>query len=300
MITTKINNIEKYDADGNIISSEVTVNSVNTHKNGEGDYVKIYTDKLNLVKNISGDAFKLLITLCKYMSYADISDLEGGMLIKVDVETREKIQGELNIARSKFYKDFKALKDNNLVKSIKGNTYQINPLIIGKGFFEYRTSYKSGGIKDLREKWDKGLKQEKVYISADGAIAIAGLKAEIKKLARDFKKYNKLGDRESARDCKETINYFTKQLKQLDEREYTKIVKYTVEVNNTKIEEEEHEQEQVQEYVHVQAQIKQEQQEQMEEENTYYAYEYFPQDEREHFTFTAEQEAEFIREYMQD
>jgi len=146
--------------DGIIIK---TTDSTNIHKNEEGYYTKIYDDGLDsLPEQLTMAAFKFLIHLAKYASYADINDLEGGMLIKLDKATREELQEKLNIRRSVFYTNLKNLVDCDIIREIRQSCYQVNPNLLGKGYFEYNAKYNQGGIKDLREKWNGNLKQKTV------------------------------------------------------------------------------------------------------------------------------------------
>lgn len=144
------------DAEGKVLSVETRTDTQAIKKNEENEYVKMYTDKiLDLIDDkLSNKQFKFIILLTKYVGYADVNDLNGGMIIKLDTRTKKEIQNKLGIQESYFYKTIKELKKKRLIKKIDKGYYQLNPFFFGKGYYEYRPSYKQGGIKDIRDTWD--------------------------------------------------------------------------------------------------------------------------------------------------
>ncbi|MDE7198601.1 MAG: hypothetical protein K2O15_06915 [Lachnospiraceae bacterium] len=125
----------------------------NTHDD-EGDFIKIYTKSLaDLPDTLTVAAFRFLIELAVHMSYADINDPHGGMLVQINAQNREEIQSRLNIKKAMFYRHLKTLEAHSLIKEVKKSCYQINPNLLGKGYFEYRPMYRQGGIKALRDSW---------------------------------------------------------------------------------------------------------------------------------------------------
>ena len=123
--------------------------------NDEGDFIKIYTKALaDLPDSLTVTAFRFLIELAAHMSYADINDPEGGMLIQINAQMREEIQDRLHIKKAMFYRNLRTLEEHGLIKEVKKACYQINPNLLGKGYFEYRPMYRQGGIKALRDKWN--------------------------------------------------------------------------------------------------------------------------------------------------
>lgn len=219
---------EIYKEDGTIIGREVTTDSVNIHKNEEGTYVKIYLEQLdNLPEELTLSAFRFLVQLAKYASYADINDLEGGMLVQLNTAIREEIQEKLNIKRSVFYTNLKNLVDCDLIREIKKSCYQLNPNLLGKGYYEYRATYKQGGIKDLRESWNGNLKQQTVTVD-DNKHTVATIKTEIEELD---KRINESSDYEEKQIYMQEKQKWIKALKKLSDTEYTKIVEYTIQQN---------------------------------------------------------------------
>lgn len=122
--------------------------------NDEGDFIKIYTKALaDLPDTLTVAAFRFLIELAAHMSYADINDPQGGMIIQINAQMREEIQDRLNIKKAMFYRHLRTLEEHNLIKEVKKTYFQINPNLLGKGYFEYRPMYRQGGIKALRDNW---------------------------------------------------------------------------------------------------------------------------------------------------
>lgn len=227
IMTTSTETIIK-DEDGNIISSETNTDSQNIHKSDEGDFIKIYTESLDkLPANLTVHAFRCLLQLAKYASYADINDLEGGMLIQLSPVIREDIQTILNIKKRTFQDDLKNLVDCNLLRQIRKNCYQLNPDVIGKGYFEYKANYKQGGIKDLREFWAGGCKKRIVTIE-DNRYVLSQLVDEVKKLYKQLYQYKQKRDYQKMEEIQNQILKFLKGMKELSQTEYTKYVKYAI------------------------------------------------------------------------
>lgn len=219
---------EEYDSNGLIVKREVTSNSTNIHKNEEGLYIKIYSAGLDSIPDdLSLAAFRFLIQFATYASYADINDLEGGMLIQLNSTIREEIQEKLNIKRRTFYENLKKLVDYDLIREIRKSCYQLNPNLLGKGYFEYNTTYKQGGIKDLRENWNGNLKQERVDISYSKQT-IDMVKAHIEELDEQIKHER---DRDIRISLQNDKQFCLKTLKNYSETEYTKLVDYAIQQN---------------------------------------------------------------------
>lgn len=219
---------EEYDSNGHIVKREVTTDSKNIHKNEEGAYIKLYLEGLNNIPdNLSLAAFRFLIQLATYASYADINDLAGGMLIQLNSTIREEVQEKLNIKRRTFYENLKKLVDYDLIREIRKSCYQLNPNVIGKGFYEYNPTRKTGGIKDLKENWNGNLKQETVFINNEKET-IEMIKSNIEELDKEIKS-------EPDRDIKMLLlddkHEYLRGLKKLSETEYTKLVDYAIQQN---------------------------------------------------------------------
>lgn len=170
IMTTNSQKVVK-DTDGKVLSVETRTDTQTIKKNEENEYVKIYTDKiLDLIDDeLPNKQFKFIILLTKYVGYADVNDLHGGMIIKLDTRTKKEIQEKLEIQESYFYKTIKELEKRKLIKKIDKGYYQLNPFFFGKGYYEYRPNYKQGGIKDIRVTWylDTTEKAKKVEDNLD-------------------------------------------------------------------------------------------------------------------------------------
>lgn len=230
IMTTSKETITK-DADGNILAYENNTDSQNIHKSDEGDFIKIYTEALDkLPDNVTLPAFRLLIQLAKYSNYADINDYEGGMIIQLTISVREEIQDKLKIQKSAFYKNMKNLIDNNLIREVKQSCYQLNPSILGKGYFEYKANYKQGGIKDLREYWKEGCKQRTVVIE-DNRYVLSQLVSEVKSLNSKLYHLKQKHDYTAMEEVQHEMLKYIKGIKELSQTEYTKYIKYAINNN---------------------------------------------------------------------
>lgn len=218
--------IERLDADGILTGTEVTTDTVNIHKSDEGDFIKLYTEALDkLPADLTLAGFRLLLQLAKYASYADINDLEGGMLIQITATIREEIQQTLDIQKRAFYKYLKNLVDCNLLREVRQSCYQLNPSVVGKGYYEYKPSYKQGGINDLRIFWSGGCKQRIVVVD-DNRMVASQIKNEINEIKKEMYKAKKVKDYKKLQDLQLDMIKFMNALKEISENEYTKYVEY--------------------------------------------------------------------------
>ncbi len=207
--------------DGIVTEREVITDSTNIHKNEEGTYIKIYYEKLdNLPEKLTLASFRFLIFLSKYADYADINDKNGGMLIHINKSIRDELEEKLKIKKRTFYDNLKNLVECDLLKKVDSNLYQLNPFLLGKGYFEYKANYKQGGIKDLRENWNGALEGKAVTID-DNRLVAASLKAEIEKLDNEL---DVTADAYEKRELLREKQQLANQLKKLSQTEYTKIV----------------------------------------------------------------------------
>lgn len=219
---------EVRDENGLLVKRETTTDSTNIHKNEEGNYIKIYVDNLDrLPENLTLSAFRFLMQLAKYAGYADINDLEGGMLVKLDAVTKEAIMNTLNIKIRTFYDNLKNLVKCNLIRKIANGCYQLNPNFLGKGYFEYKANYKQGGIKDLRENWNSGFKEKTVVVN-DNRYTKGMLIDEIERINERLKETN---DWKIKQDLLLEKNSWLKEVKKISETEYTKFVEYAIQQN---------------------------------------------------------------------
>lgn len=233
-----IETTETKDMYGRVTGSESIIKTVSIGRSGEPEYIKIYTNKFNLIKDLKGYSLKIFLILCQYVGYADVSDKAGGQLVKIDKDIKERIMNELDISLSTLSRGLADLKNHKLIKKIDGTTYQMNPFLVGRGFWEYKPSYSSGGIGDLRNDWNVEDGRPPVatcQVSDDSEKVKYHLKEEIKKYYGLFWAAVREHNGSDADYYQSLINKYTKELKEMDTEEYSKYVKYAVEVNNEDI-----------------------------------------------------------------
>lgn len=238
-IKQSIETTEIKDRYGRVTGSESVISTVSIARSTEPTYVKIYTNKFNLIKDLKNESLKILLVLCQYVGYADVSDKAGGQLVKIDKDIKEKIMSELDISLSTLNRGFADLKNHKLIKKIDGTNYQMNPFLVGRGFWKFKTDYNSGGIEDLQSDWNA--EDRNVHIVSRNVNNCSGLIKD--HLKEEIKKYNKLfwaAVRErkgtDAEEYQEQINKLMKELREMDEETYTQFTKYAVAVNNEDIE----------------------------------------------------------------
>lgn len=237
-IKKSIETTETKDEYGRVTESESIIRTVSIGRSGEPEYVKIYTNNFKLIKDLKNESLKIFLILCQHVGYADVSDKAGGQLVKIDKDIKEKIMNELDISLSTLSRGLADLKNHKLIKKIDGAIYQMNPFLVGRGFWEYRPSYRSGGVGDLRNDWNVENRRPPVatcQVSDDSEIIKYHLKEEIKKNYGLF--WAAVRERKGldADYYQSLVDKYTKELKEMDAEEYSKYVRYAVEVNNEDI-----------------------------------------------------------------
>lgn len=238
-IKQTINTVETKDKYGHVLEITTNTKTVSVGRSTEPNFCKFYTDKLDLLDNVKDSSLRLLIHLLPYVDYADVTDLSGGQLIRLDKKAKEEITQKMKTSERTFFRSLKDLIENKIIKKIDSINYQINPFLVGCGFWIYKENYHSGGIGDLRNAWNEADGKrvvEKRYVVEDSAILRTGLRVELEEAYKAFKKAVEKKDIVEADYCKERINEYTHSLKELDVEEYTKFVKYAVEVNKIDLE----------------------------------------------------------------
>lgn len=237
-IKQSIETTETKDEYGRVTGSESTIRTVSIGRSGEPEYVKIYTNNFKLIKDLKNESLKIFLILCQYVGYADVSDKAGGQLVKIDKDIKGRIMNELDISLSTLSRSLSDLKNHKLIKKIDGTTYQMNPFLVGRGFWEYRPSYSSGGVGDLRNDWNVEDGRPLVatcQVTDNSEIVKYHLKEEIKKYYGLFWAAVRERNGSDADYYQGQVDKYTKELREMDAEEYSKYVKYAVEVNNEDI-----------------------------------------------------------------
>lgn len=158
MIKSKSLKSKQYDEDGVLVKYEEQEEVTSFKKNaGEGDYIKLYFDEIDMVCKLSAPCVAFFLQLAKRVTYANVMDLEnqGGQLVRLDKEVRRNICNVLGVKENALYRYLRELVKWKFIKKIQAGVYQVNPYAIGRGLFEYSNTYKYGGIKNLRERFDQ-------------------------------------------------------------------------------------------------------------------------------------------------
>ena len=92
----------------------------------EASYVKMYTDRLDLLYNIDGADVNLLVTLTAYMNYENIVDLVPR--IKDEIMTHLGWTNKASLSTSLY-----RLKKSSVIFSVGRGSYRINPYLFAKG-----------------------------------------------------------------------------------------------------------------------------------------------------------------------
>lgn len=230
MLIQNSTTIKKYDENDVLLNTEETISTVNFKRsNEEGNFIKIYTDNMDMLSNLPPCCLHLLFELCKHMSYADVKDKHGGQLIRINKSIREDIQQAVGIKKRAFFKHLKILKDNGIIKDCGSGDYQINPRLIGKGLFEYNPKLKFGGIKDIRETFDTD-KLASTEIEYNIPLIKELLGTELEALKEE---YAKVKNKKTARLIAIDIKAYESEINKLNDTEYTKNIRYE-EIENLK------------------------------------------------------------------
>ena len=116
----------------------------------EDDYIKIYFQGLEYIRDMPRDCFALLCILMKYASYADKRSQDGenySFVMHVDKYVKKEIAKKLG------YKSIRSISnlmtqliDGGVIARMTNSVYRLNPYYFGKGKFE--------NIVDLRNERD--------------------------------------------------------------------------------------------------------------------------------------------------
>lgn len=214
-----------YDENGVLIKKEEQVQKTNFKKNNdEGEYIKVYFSDIKRFCSLPASSVALLLELASRMSYANTTDDEnfGGQIVTIRKDVKEAICKELGIQTRAYYYNLKKLKEEKFIKEVAASTYQINPSVIGRGLFEYSPKFKYGGIKDLRDVYDKDVETE---TTVEDEVQTIGF------LEKEIERYEELYRNETDSWVKKSMSQEIRSLRQdlakLSEMNYSKTTKFT-------------------------------------------------------------------------
>lgn len=113
------------------VKEEQTITQIK--KGVEPNYIKLYINTLLAFKDLPSTLNPLLIEFLKYMSYADVTEEDGGQVIYVNIDMKKRIATKLKITLESVNKGLQRLTNNGVFKRIGTGTYQVNPHMFGKG-----------------------------------------------------------------------------------------------------------------------------------------------------------------------
>lgn len=99
----------------------------------EPSYIKLYVDCLCSFKGLSKSLNPILLELLKYMSYADVTKPNGGQIIYLNKQLKQDVASATQKSLKRVEQAIGQFKDANIFKQIARGTYQVNPLLFGKG-----------------------------------------------------------------------------------------------------------------------------------------------------------------------
>lgn len=184
---------------GVTVTRETTEQKVKTEPN----HFKIYIDNDILFK-ASGTAIKILLYISELISYADITDLYGGMTFRLGVSDKDELMRKLDISKAQLYRCLKELKELNLIKKLDNEYFQVNPNVIGKGFYYYHKNIKKGAVDEIRKMWN----ENKFYKHLNPVVADEKTETLTEQSIREKIEYNKskMLDSNTSQDEKERLS----------------------------------------------------------------------------------------------
>lgn len=150
IISEKIQETTVQDEEGNILSSTTTKESHMLARNGEPDYIKIYTRMWCEFNQIPERVRPLFLQLAMRMSYCNSCTPEESQLVFTTGPVKQVIKKAIGVTNDKvFYRYLQELVDCNAIRKVGRGCYQINPQYAGRGAWRYNARENQGGIEDL-------------------------------------------------------------------------------------------------------------------------------------------------------
>jgi len=145
---TKVEKRAEVDVDGNEKISTIE-QSTSIMRNGEPDYIKVYTNMWAEFNGVPTAYRELFLQLAIRMSYCNSDDLKNAQLVYTGKPFSDSIMQVLNWKVDMYNRGLRELTKVNAIKRVARGVYQINPHYIGKGEWKYNPRLKRGGVEDL-------------------------------------------------------------------------------------------------------------------------------------------------------
>lgn len=116
-------------------SGEITYeeNKISKKKSVEPPFVKLYLDCLLTYKDLSKSLNPILGEFLKYMSYANMSENQGGQIIYLNAEIKRQIAKATGKTVKRIEQALTDFVKTNVFKRIATSTYQVNADLFGRG-----------------------------------------------------------------------------------------------------------------------------------------------------------------------
>ena len=118
-------------------------------RNGEPDYIKIYTKMWMEFNEMDPSLCPLFLQLVSRMSYADAKHPERSQIVFTSKPASDAICEALGIKERQYQRGLAALKKCGAIRHIARGAYQINPEYAGRGSWYYDERLQRGGIANL-------------------------------------------------------------------------------------------------------------------------------------------------------
>jgi hypothetical protein len=99
----------------------------------EPPFVKVYLDCLSMLKNYPKSLNPILLGFMKHMTYANVSEDNGGQLIFVNKTMKEIIAKECEVKIDRVNQALTEFVKSSCFRRVSTSTYQVNPKYFGRG-----------------------------------------------------------------------------------------------------------------------------------------------------------------------
>lgn len=139
------------DSSGQII--EQHTEETYLHKDNEDDYVKIYKEFMEC-KAFPINYRELFMQLAIRMTYCNIDYPDSSQIVYVVGPTKKEIMAACGWqTETPLVKGLKVLCDCQAIRRVSRGIYQVNPYYASKGAWKYNKRLRTGGVKELRERY---------------------------------------------------------------------------------------------------------------------------------------------------
>jgi Firmicute plasmid replication protein (RepL). len=116
-------------------SGEVVIeeNVTNRKRSIEPPFVKLYLDCLLTYKDLSKSLNPILAEFLKYMSYANVTDNQGGQIIYLNAEMKRQIAKATGKTVKRIEQALTDFVKSGVFRRVATSTYQVNANLFGRG-----------------------------------------------------------------------------------------------------------------------------------------------------------------------